>query len=109
MQRSREKGERAMQRQQSRWRIAKMTAAFDQMLTQRGGRMNIIAARITALPKSLFDPMPEVYVTLEDGTEKMLFTFYPDEITFEPGEFLGLTEEEARHLKFDKDMRYLRS
>jgi hypothetical protein len=102
-----------MQIQQSRWRVAKMTAAFDQMLSQRGGPMKIIAARITAMPRpmphSMFAPLPEVYVTMEDGTETMLFSYYPDELHFTPGEFLGLTEEEARRLKREKDVRYLRS
>ena len=68
----------------------------------------IIRARITAMPKSLFDPMPKVFVTLEDGEEQYLFDYYPDEISFTAGEFVGLTIKEARHLKFMKDRDYLR-
>jgi hypothetical protein len=71
--------------------------------------MKIISARITAMPKSFFDPMPQVYVTMEDGTEQFLYEYYPDEIRFTPSEFLGLTKDEAIHLKFVKDKRFLQS
>jgi len=71
--------------------------------------MKIISARITAMPKSFFDPMPKVYVTMEDGTEQFLYEYYPDEISFSPSEFLGLTIDEAKHLKFVKDKRFLQS
>jgi len=71
--------------------------------------MKIIKARITEMPKSLFDPMPEVHVTTEDGKEQMLFSFYPDEISFSASEFVGLTLDEARALKGKKDRAYLRS
>ncbi len=71
--------------------------------------MKIISARITAMPKSLFDPMPQVYVTMENGTEQFLYEYYPDEISFSPSEFLGLTIDEAKHLKFIKDRNYLQS
>jgi hypothetical protein len=71
--------------------------------------MKIISCTITAQPKSFFDPMPKVIVTLEDGTTKELFEYYPDEISFTESEFIGLTEDEARHLKFVKDKRYLQS
>lgn len=71
--------------------------------------MKIVKARITAQPKDIFDPMPQVWVTLEDGSEKMLFDYYPDEISFNPGEFIGLTEEEALSLKTKKDVAYLKS
>ena len=68
----------------------------------------IIAARITPMPRSFCDPMPEVVATFEDGTEKKLFEFYSDEISFTIKEFIGLTEEEARALKGKKDRQYLR-
>lgn len=69
----------------------------------------IVKARITALPKQLGDPRPEVWVTLSDETEKMLFTYYPDEISFLESDFLGLTEAEARLLKFGRDRAFLQS
>ncbi len=71
--------------------------------------MKIIKARITEMPKSLFDPMPKVFVALEDGEEQYLFDYYPDEISFTSGEFVGLTIPEARHLKTKKDRNYLSS
>jgi len=71
--------------------------------------MKIVSARITAMPKSLFDPMPQVHVTMENGTEQFLYEYYPDEISFSPSEFVGLTIDEARHLKFIKDRNYLQS
>jgi hypothetical protein len=55
------------------------------------------------------DPLPEVWVTFDDGTEEYLFTFFPDEINFSVNEFVGLSREEAISLKFEKDKRYLQS
>ena len=75
--------------------------------------MTIISARITPLPRPLpegmCDPMPEVHVMLEDKKEQYLFQYYPDEISFTEKEFIGLTLDEARGLKFNKDKSYLQS
>ncbi len=71
--------------------------------------MKIISARITEMPKGLFDPMPKVFVTFEDNREMFLFEFYPDEISFTPQEFVGLTLEEGKHLKFIKDKEFLKN
>lgn len=69
----------------------------------------ITACAITAMPKSMFDPMPKVMATFDDGQTTELFEFYPDEISFSSSEFIGLTEDEARSLKFKKDKQYLQS
>jgi len=69
----------------------------------------IISARITAMPKGMFDAMPRVYVTIDEGNEEFLFEYYPDELSFRVDEFIGLTVDEARHLKFVKDKAYLQS
>lgn len=53
--------------------------------------MKIKYATISKMPLSLFDPMPEVTAHYEDGSEEMLFQYYPDEIRFTPSEFVGLT------------------
>ena len=62
-----------------------------------------------AMPEGMFDPMPEVIATFEDGSTKTLFAFYPDEVTFRASEFVGLTEEDAHSLYQQKDTSYLRS
>ena len=61
------------------------------------------------MEQGMFDPMPEVKVQFNNGGEKTLFEFYPDEISFKESEFIGLTEESARRLKFEKDKRYIQS
>lgn len=71
--------------------------------------MKIISAVITPMPKSFCDPMPKVIATFDNGESKELFSYYPDEISFRPSEFIGLTEPEARNLKFKKDKSYLQS
>jgi hypothetical protein len=71
--------------------------------------LKIISARITDMPKGLFDPMPQVWVTYEDNKTEFLFEYYPDEISFTPNEFVGMTRSEAVHLKFKKDKAYLQS
>jgi hypothetical protein len=52
--------------------------------------------------------MAEVHVTI-NGKEHYLYQYYPDEISFNEKEFIGLTLEEAKNLKFKKDRAYLRS
>jgi hypothetical protein len=59
------------------------------------------------MPEGMFDPLPEVIATFEDGSSKSLFTFYPDEISFQESEFVGLTEEEAHRLFQQKDTDHL--
>jgi hypothetical protein len=71
--------------------------------------MKIQSATITPMPKSMFDPMPAVIATFEDGSTKRLFSFYPDEVSFHPSDFIGLTEPEAHRLHQRKDVAYLRS
>ena len=75
--------------------------------------MKITSAIITPMPRpmplGMFDPMPEVIATFEDGTTKTLYSFYPDEISFQPSEFIGLTEAEAMALRHRKDVAFLKS
>jgi hypothetical protein len=71
--------------------------------------MKIRHAVIGPYPEAWTDPMPKVVATLEDGNEVELFHFYPDEISFLPSEFVGLTIGEAHALKMEKDVRYLQS
>ena len=75
--------------------------------------MKITSAIITAMPRpmpeGMFDLMPEVVATFEDGSTKSLCSFFPDEVSFQPFEFTGLTEEDAHSLFQRKDTTYLRS
>ena len=71
--------------------------------------MKIVSARITAQPKGMFDPMPEVHVTTADGQEHFLFWYYPDELSFSESEFIGLDLASAIDLKRQKDLAYLKS
>ena len=69
----------------------------------------IKSAKITAMPRYILDPIPKVIATFEDNSTKELFSFYPNEISFTPDEFIGLTEAEAVKLKNKKDLDYLQS
>ena len=69
----------------------------------------IVSARITDMPEDFGDDMPKVYGTLDNGSEVFLFEYYPDEISFNEKEFVGLTIDEAKHLKFEKDLNYIQS
>jgi hypothetical protein len=60
-------------------------------------------------PPGIFDPRQKVKVQLSNGEEYSLFEFYPDEVSFNESEFIGLTLDEARRLKFEKDIKYLQS
>ena len=70
--------------------------------------MKIKKAIISKMPESFFDPMPSVSVVYEDDTSEELFEYFPDEISFTPEEFIGLTAREALDLKMKKDREYLR-
>ena len=73
----------------------------------------IITTEITAIPRpmpaGMFDPMPKVIATFDDGSVEEVFEYYPDEISFTVQEFKGLTLAEAKHLKFKKDKEFLQS
>ncbi len=60
------------------------------------------------LPQGMFDPLPKVTATFDDGSTKDLFQFYPDELSFTEREFIGLTEAEAQALRTRKDIESLR-
>ena len=71
--------------------------------------MKIVSADVGKMPEKMTDRMPEVTVSLEDGSKTVLFEYYPDELTFLPEEFIGLTVEQGKDLKRTKDIAYLRS
>jgi len=69
----------------------------------------IISCKIGPYPKGILDPIPIVTVTLTNGEVKELFAFYPDEISFTEGEFIGLTVDQAFELKHKKDVKFLQT
>ena len=73
----------------------------------------IVGVEISSIPRpkplGLFDPTPVVTATFDDGSRKELFSFYPDEIRFDEGELVGLTEEQAHALRHRRDIEYLRA
>ena len=69
----------------------------------------IVHAKISKMPETPFDPMPEVEAVFDDGKTCKLFSYYPDEISFTPDEFIGLTRLEAMALRHKKDVEYLQS
>lgn len=50
----------------------------------------------------------EVDVMYNDGSVEMIFRYYPDELTFDEREFIGLTKAEAQELFRLRDMACLR-
>jgi hypothetical protein len=75
---------------------------LDRRWQQVGGR--IVSAVITPgpgpLPGGVFEQAPRVIATLDNGRDVELFSFYAHERSFEPGQFVGLTVDEGRRLKF---------
>jgi hypothetical protein len=71
----------------------------------------IVSAEISPMPRpmpaGMLDPMPSVFAKFSNGQARRLFEFYPDEISFEPMEFIGLTQTEAMQLKAGKDRNFL--
>lgn len=71
--------------------------------------LKIVSVVISDMPKTFLNTMPTVTATFEDGSTKVLFSYYPDEISFTTQEFVGLTEQEAHRLRTKKDIAYLQS
>jgi len=86
-------------------RSAMNTAELDRLF-QRVAR-KIVSVEITdgpgPLPHGVFEQAPRVIATLDDGSRVELFSFYAHERSFNPAEFVGLTVEAGRNLKFAAD------
>lgn len=50
----------------------------------------------------------EVDVMYDDGSVETIAKYYPDELSFNKQEFIGLTRDEAQELKRKRDVAYLR-
>lgn len=62
----------------------------------------ITAAHVTGSPQVITDPMPVVEAWFDDQTSTVLFSYFPEEVQFTPGEFIGLTQAEAMQLYITK-------
>ena len=66
----------------------------------------IASAEITPgpwpLPHGVVEQAPRVVATLNDGRTMELFSFYAEERSFAAEEFVGLTVDEGRQLKFSR-------
>jgi hypothetical protein len=51
----------------------------------------------------------EVDVMYNDGSVEAIFKYYPDELSFNEREFIGLTRDQALALFRSRDTAYLRS
>ena len=49
-----------------------------------------------------------VYAVFNDCSDKVLFSYFPDELTFTENELIGLTEQQAKDLFTKKDLDFLR-
>ena len=80
-----------------------MTSAELERMWQRASR-KILSVEITEgpgpLPSGIFDQAPRVIATLEDGDKVELFSFFASERSFTAAQFVGLTVDEGRRLKF---------
>lgn len=81
------------------------TSELDRLFDQAVKK--IVSVQITAgrgpLPHGVFEQDPRVIATLDDGSQVELFSFYAHERSFRPAEFVGLSVEEGRRLKFAPD------
>ena len=51
----------------------------------------------------------EAIADMEDGSEVIVFHWFSDELQFTTSELIGLTVEQARDLKQQRDIAYLQS
>jgi len=80
-----------------------MTSAELDRMWERGTR-KIASIEITNGPtppaQGAFDQTPRVIATLVDGSKVELFSYRADERPYRPAEFVGLTVDEGRRLRF---------
>ena len=62
------------------------------------------------MPQGMFDPMPSVWVKYNtERIEKLIKSFFPDEVNYVDNELVGLTRDEALQNHCNKDKKYLQS
>lgn len=65
--------------------------------------------KITAIKRESIYGSCTLTATFDDGCEKLLFSYYIDELAFADADLIGLTEDEAHQLRQKRDTEYLRS
>ena len=63
------------------------------------------------IKESIVDPtvnVVEIWIN-EEPDWQVLFTYYPNEISFSEDEFIGLSVENALEMRLERDLEYLRS
>jgi len=80
-----------------------MTNAELDRMWQRAAR-RIVSVQIMPgpgpLPGGILDQPPRVIATLDDGATIELFSYRANERSFTPAQFVGLTVDEGRQLKY---------
>ena len=69
----------------------------------------IVSVEIIGIDLSKMKYKNDVKATFDDGNVEIVFDYYPDELSFSPDEFIGLTKLEACMLFRKKDIEYLQS
>ena len=64
---------------------------------------------IASVSREVFMGYATLTATMSDGSTSRLFGYYTDELSFDTRELVGLTVEQACHLRHKRDVAYLRS
>lgn len=65
--------------------------------------------KITKILRSILRGECSLSAIFDDGTQKLLFAYFVDELAFSDDELIGKTEQEARQLRQQRDTDSLRS
>lgn len=65
--------------------------------------------KITKILRSILQGECSLSAIFDDGSQKLLFSYFIDELAFSDDELIGKTEAEARQLRQQRDMDSLRS
>ena len=64
--------------------------------------------KITKLLRSVLNGECSLSAIFDDGSQKLLFSFFVDELAFSDADLIGKTEAEARQLRQQRDMDHLK-
>ena len=93
-----------------------MTQAYGQLasidLSDEWSRLEPIddqPAKITSIKRESVYGSCTLFATYDNGMEKLLFSYYLDELAFSDADLIGSTEDEAHKLRHNRDVAYLQS